>query len=83
MLVIGLIGLFHEVAACARQCVVPQHALPQLDLSVCALRRYTAFSRMRGAAAYVLSLAFSLVYGYRAAHDARAARVLLPLLDIL
>ena len=38
---------------------------------------------MRGLIAYVLSLAFTLVYGYWAAKDPRAERLLVPLLDIL
>jgi NitT/TauT family transport system permease protein len=33
--------------------------------------------------AYALSLAFTLVYGHRAAFDRRAERILLPLLDVL
>ena len=38
---------------------------------------------MRGLIAYVLSLLFTLVYGYWAAKDQVAERVLVPLLDIL
>ena len=38
---------------------------------------------MRGLIAYVLSLLFTLVYGYWAAKDRVAQRVLVPLLDIL
>src|SRR5204863_6959862 len=48
-----------------------------------ALPRYTLFSLMRGLVAYVLSLGFTLVYGYWAAKDHQAERVLVPLLDIL
>ena len=33
--------------------------------------------------AYILSLAFTLVYGYIAAYNARAERIMVPLLDIL
>ena len=33
--------------------------------------------------AYVFSLTFTLIYGYWAAHDRAAERVLVPLLDIL
>ena len=38
---------------------------------------------VRGLVAYVLSLGFTLVYAYWAAHDRRAERLLVPLLDIL
>ena len=54
-----------------------------IDLSPWALPRYTFYSLSRGLAAYCLSLAFTLVYGYWAAKDKRAGSVLLPMLDIL
>ena len=54
-----------------------------IELSLRALPGYAALSLGRGLAAYVLSLAFTLVYGYWAAKDRVAERVLIPLLDIL
>jgi NitT/TauT family transport system permease protein len=54
-----------------------------IDLSPSALPVYVLYSLSRGLIAYVLSLTFTLVYGYWAAKDAIADRVLLPLLDIL
>lgn len=56
---------------------------PEISLSPRALPWYTAFSLGRMTAAYILSLIFSLVYGYPAVHNPRARMVLLPLLDIL
>ena len=56
---------------------------PTLDLSPWSLPLYTFYSLMRGLIAYVLSLVFTLVYGYWAAKDRVAQRVLVPLLDIL
>src|SRR5437660_11660574 len=56
---------------------------PRIDLSPSVLPLYTFYSLMRGLIAYVLSLLFTLVYGYWAAKDRVAQRVLLPLLDIL
>src|SRR5207248_2824927 len=53
------------------------------DLSPWALPQYTFFSLSRGLIAYVLSLLFTLGYGYWAAKDPIAERVLVPLLDIL
>ncbi len=75
-LIYGLILLGHEWTAVQR----PEL---QLDLSPLALPKYTFFSMMRGLAAYAISLAFTLVYAYWAAKDARAERLLVPLLDIL
>jgi NitT/TauT family transport system permease protein len=47
------------------------------------LFKYTTFSLLRGCMAYVLSLAFTLVYGTIAAHNARAEKVMIPALDVL
>ena len=55
----------------------------EIDLSPWALPKYTFFSMMRGLAAYVISLGFTLVYAFWAAKDARAERLLIPILDIL
>ncbi len=41
------------------------------------------FSWLRMAAAYAISLAFTMVYAYSAAYNRRAERILIPLLDIL
>jgi NitT/TauT family transport system permease protein len=54
-----------------------------IDLSAWALPRYTFYSLLRGLVAYALSLLFTLTYGYWAAKDRVAQRVLVPLLDIL
>lgn len=55
----------------------------EISLSPWALPEYTFYSLVRGFAAYALSLIFTLVYGYTAAHHKKAERAMLPLLDIL
>lgn len=55
----------------------------RIDLSPSALPVYVFYSLSRGLLAYCLSLAFTLSYGFWAAKDPIAERVLLPLLDIL
>jgi NitT/TauT family transport system permease protein len=75
-LVFGARGIAHEWNGVLRPSVV-------IDLSPWALPRYTLFSLSRGLIAYVFSLGFTLVYGYWAARDRVAERVLIPLLDIL
>jgi len=55
----------------------------EIDLSISALPKYTFFSLMRGFAAFGLSFFFTLLYGYTAAKNRAAERVLIPLLDIL
>ena len=56
---------------------------PDISLTLGALPWYAALSVARMAAAYVLSLLFTLVYGYVAAYNRRAEQVLMPLLDVL
>ena len=77
-LIVGLCDL-------AAQWQAPYHGSNPdvIDLSPWALPRYTFYSLMRGLIAYGLSLLFTLVYGYWAAKDLIAQRVLIPLLDIL
>ncbi len=44
---------------------------------------YTLYSLARGLGAYIISLLFTIAYGYTMAHSKRAERVMLSLLDIL
>ncbi len=55
----------------------------EISRRVSALPGYAAYSLMRIAFAYLLSLAFALAYGYTAAHSKRAAQFMIPLLDVL
>ena len=48
-----------------------------------ALPAYAANSLLRVLIAYLLSLLFTLFYGYIAAYNAKAERIMIPLLDIL
>ncbi|HSB64342.1 MAG TPA: ABC transporter permease subunit [Thermoanaerobaculia bacterium] len=74
-LVAGVVGLAQRWEAPIRPAV-------EIDLSPSALPGYTLLSLSRGLAAYLLSLAFTLVYGTIAAHGKRAEKVMLPLLDV-
>jgi NitT/TauT family transport system permease protein len=56
---------------------------PDISLSPLALPWYAMLSVGRMAAAYFLSLLFSLFYGYAAARNRTARAVLMPLLDVL
>jgi NitT/TauT family transport system permease protein len=56
---------------------------PAISLSPRQLPCYAAFSIGRMIAAYALSFIFSLAYGYFAATNRRAERILLPVLDVL
>ena len=56
---------------------------PTISSSPKRLPLYAVFSVTRMAAAYLLSLVFTLAYGSFAARSRRAEKVLLPLLDVL
>lgn len=83
LLVIGLVGLLFAFIGVGREWTGVHRPSVVIDLSPAALPRYTMFSLFRGLLAYLLSLGFTLVYGYWAAKDRVAGRVLIPLLDIL
>ncbi|MFN7208990.1 MAG: ABC transporter permease [Aggregatilineales bacterium] len=61
----------------------PSLARAEIDLNPQVLPYYALRSIGRMAAAYVLSVLFSIVYGYFAARSRSAERVLLPVLDVL
>jgi NitT/TauT family transport system permease protein len=82
VLLVGLVGVVFGLISLAGEwrTLRPQ---VEIDLSPRALPLYAFYSLSRGLLAYALSLAFTLTYGYWAAKDPRAERVLVPLLDIL
>jgi NitT/TauT family transport system permease protein len=75
----GLYG----VVALARYWSGPFTPQIEIDLRARALPLYTLYSVLRIGIAYLLSLLFTLVYGYVAAYTRRAERILVPLLDVL
>ena len=82
VLLLGLVGVIIGIFSLAGEwrTLRPQ---VQIDLSPRALPMYAFYSLSRGLLAYALSLLFTLTYGYWAAKDPLAERVLVPLLDIL
>jgi NitT/TauT family transport system permease protein len=83
LVVAGLAGLLYGLLDFGRTLTVEHRPKVEIDLSPRALPHYTFLSLSRGLCAYAFSLIFTLLYGYWAAKDVRARRVLLPLLDIL
>jgi NitT/TauT family transport system permease protein len=83
IVVLGLMAMVYGLVIVGRQWTGVHRPVVEIDLSPWALPRYTFYSMMRGLAAYVLSLAFTLVYAYWAAKDDRAEKLLIPILDIL
>ena len=77
------LALFYGILAVARTWFGPLTPQVEISRSLWALPAYAGYSLLRIGAAYALSLAFTLVYGYIAAYNARAERYMIPLLDVL
>lgn len=79
----GLAALLWATTHVAGQWAAPLRRNVELDLSLSALPLYTLYSLARGFTAFLISFAFTLVYGWLAARNRAAEQVLVPLLDIL
>ena len=82
VLLVGVTGIVFGMASLAGEWRTLRPAV-HIDLGLSALPKYTFYSLTRGLIAYVLSLLFTLTYGFWAAKDPVAERILVPLLDIL
>jgi len=76
-------SVFYAFLAVTRYWLTPVTSETVIDLRPAVLPAYAMFSVMRIAIAYFISLIFSVVYGWVAAHNAKAERVMIPLLDTL
>jgi NitT/TauT family transport system permease protein len=83
LLAVAVVALVFGVLRLDQEWTAPARATVEIDLSPWALPKYTLLSLSRGLIAYVISLGFTLVYGFWAAKSAIAERVLIPLLDVL
>ncbi len=77
-----MIFLAYGIGLLAKKWTGPLVYQTNISLSPISLIGYTFLSMARGFAAYGLSLAFTFVYGYAAARNRYAERVLIPLLDV-
>jgi NitT/TauT family transport system permease protein len=77
------LSLFYGVVMMARTWFGPFNPEVEISRSPAMLPVYAAYSLLRITIAYLLSLVFTLAYGYVAAYNARAERIMIPLLDIL
>ena len=82
ILLAGL-ALFYGLLALAKYWAGPVNTQPEIDLHASALPKYAAYSVARILVAYALSFVFTIVYAWVAAHNARAERIMVPLLDTL
>jgi NitT/TauT family transport system permease protein len=77
------IALFYAIVTVGRSWFGPFTPTVEISRSLWALPAYAGYSLLRITIAYILSLGFTLVYGYVAAYNPRAERFLIPLLDVL
>jgi NitT/TauT family transport system permease protein len=77
------LSLFYGVVVLARSWFGPFNPHIEISRDPRMLPVYASYSLLRIGVAYILSLAFTLVYGYIAAYNPRAERIMIPLLDIL
>ncbi len=77
------LALFYGVATLGRSWFGPFTPQVEISRAPLALVAYAGYSLLRISVAYVLSLGFTLVYGYIAAYNPRAERFMIPLLDVL
>jgi NitT/TauT family transport system permease protein len=80
---VGLLAILYALFASGRIWFAPFTPVANISSSPSALPLYAAYSFVRIAIAYILALLFALGYGFAAAKSERAAKILLPLLDIL
>ena len=83
VIILGILGVFYGITQVGREWTGVLRPTVLIDLSFGALPRYTLFSLVRGLAAYCISFLFTIVYGYWAAKDRLAEKLLVPILDIL
>ena len=77
------LSVFYAILILARTWFGPFNPHVVISRDPTKLPLYAAYSLLRITVAYILSLAFTLVYGYVAAYNPKAERIMIPLLDIL
>ncbi|MEO7086182.1 MAG: ABC transporter permease subunit [Gemmatimonadaceae bacterium] len=83
LLLLALVAVGYGIMRAAAEWRAPLSAGAQINLSIGRLPYYAGLSTLRMTIAYIISLAFSLVYARVAAASRIAERILMPLLDIL
>jgi NitT/TauT family transport system permease protein len=79
----GAMALFYGIISAARTWFAPFTPTVEIHRDPRYLPVYAGYSLLRIFLAYVLSLLFTLVYGYVAAYNKRAEKFMVPLLDLL
>ena len=79
----AVLALFYGIVVAAHTWLGPFTPSVEIHREPRFLPMYAGYSLLRIFLAYVLSLLFTLVYGYVAAYNPRAEKFMIPLLDVL
>ena len=79
----AVIAVFYGVLMIGRTWFRPFNPVTNISTDPWALPVYSAYSLLRIAVAYFVSLVFSIGYGYAAVYSAKAERILVSVLDVL
>jgi NitT/TauT family transport system permease protein len=82
-IILAVVATFYGLLSFTHYGVGPVITRAEIRLDPGALPKYAAFSLIRIALAYFLSLIFTFIYGYIAAYNEKAERFMIPLLDTL
>jgi len=82
-IIFAVVATFYGLLSFTRYGVGPVTTQAEIRLDPGVLPKYAAFSLIRIAIAYFISLIFTFIYGYFAAYNQRAERFMIPLLDTL
>ena len=76
-------GLYLALTPALRGHITPSNIGSTISLKLSDIPMYMLKSVGRMTGAYILSVIFTLIYGHIAAHNKRAERIMIPILDIL
>jgi NitT/TauT family transport system permease protein len=82
-ILLAALALFYALLSMTHYWLSPAGEHIEISLHVNALPKYATYSVLRIAFAYLISLVFSITYGYIAAYNPRAEKFMIPLLDTL
>lgn len=83
LLILAIITVIFAIVRTATQFTGVYNQSFQVDISLSVLPSYTAQTLFRMTTAYIYSLLFTLIYAYTAYRYTTAAKILIPLLDVL
>jgi NitT/TauT family transport system permease protein len=81
--ILGALALFFSLLSLAQYWAGPINTQIIIHLNPGVLPKYAFFSVARIMLAYLISLGVAIIYGYAAARNAKAEKILIPLLDTL